>query len=558
MRLRLVSPVKRPGSANAQFVKRIPLDLKDSLAGRELLVPLDERGASVFVKIGAGSQSVRFSLRASQPLEIKKRQAFAATYLEEVFAALRENRPLSLSRSQVTALAGELYRSWAAEQNRGIAHIEQGGRMVRVDAFDILDDQAEMEGLMLTAEKITAATDDALGPKLESAVGALADKLLGRKGIMRLDADSRHTFLSVLPRALVEGMQARAKTLGGDFRPDEAASRFPIWEALPKEAPKGLPASTLSLTGLVEAWWTEAQAAGKSESTRESYTNSFRILSTFLSHDDALRVTPEDIINFKDHRLKTPNPKTGKPVSAKTVKASDLTAFKSVFDWAVSNRKLSANPATGVTVKLGKKVKVRERDFNKEETTAILSAASAVGSNGRLSETNAMKRWVPWLCAYTGSRVGEMVQLRKEDIRDEDGHWIITITPEAGTVKGKERRDVPIHAHLVELGFVEFVRTSKDGYLFMTIKPRKSFRGTWQSKKNRLAEFVRTVVKDPNVAPNHGWRHTFKTRGIEAGIQEKVLDAICGHAPGTVGRAYGSVSMQTKIDAMADFPRCTL
>lgn len=91
--------------------------------------------------------------------------------------------------------------------------------------------------------------------------------------------------------------------------------------------------------------------------------------------------------------------------------------------------------------------------------------------------------------------------------------------------------------------------------LFMTIKPKKTFRGTWQSKKNRLTEFVRTIVKGPNVAPNHGWRHTFKMRGFEAGIQEKVLDAICGHAPGTVGRAYGSVTMQTKVDALSIFPR---
>jgi integrase len=132
------------------------------------------------------------------------------------------------------------------------------------------------------------------------------------------------------------------------------------------------------------------------------------------------------------------------------------------------------------------------------------------------------------------------------------------VTPEAGTVKGKEFRDVPLHPHLVAMGFVEMVQTAKGGYLFMDIKEGSTFRGVWQSKKNRLAEFAREYVKDPNVAPNHGWRHTFKSKGFEAGIQEKVLDAICGHAPSSVGRSYGTVTLRTKIDAIKAFPLFSL
>jgi hypothetical protein len=42
--------------------------------------------------------------------------------------------------------------------------------------------------------------------------------------------------------------------------------------------------------------------------------------------------------------------------------------------------------------------------------------------------------------------------------------------------------------------------------------------GPLQGFKNRLAEFARALVTDPNVAPMHGWRHRFKTVGMEAGI----------------------------------------
>jgi hypothetical protein len=57
------------------------------------------------------------------------------------------------------------------------------------------------------------------------------------------------------------------------------------------------------------------------------------------------------------------------------------------------------------------------------------------------------------------------------------------------------------------------------------------------------------------VAPDHGWQHTFKTVGREAGIEDNVLDAICGHAPKSIGGAYGSGTQAAKARAMAMFPR---
>lgn len=65
---------------------------------------------------------------------------------------------------------------------------------------------------------------------------------------------------------------------------------------------------------------------------------------------------------------------------------------------------------------------------------------------------------MPWLCAYSGTRVGEMAQLRKLDIKQEGGFWIITIAHEAVTQKRKATWDIPLHPHLVEMGFLEFVK----------------------------------------------------------------------------------------------------
>ena len=130
------------------------------------------------------------------------------------------------------------------------------------------------------------------------------------------------------------------------------------------------------------------------------------------------------------------------------------------------------------------------------------------------------------------------------------GSLVITITPEAGTVKNKEAREVVLHAHLEELAFWQFVERSKPGYLFLNVAPDGEMRGKWRAAKNRLREFARQIVTSEAVSPNHGWRHTFKTKGREAGIEDSVLDAICGHAT-----FYGAVTLAGQKAALAKFPR---
>jgi hypothetical protein len=57
------------------------------------------------------------------------------------------------------------------------------------------------------------------------------------------------------------------------------------------------------------------------------------------------------------------------------------------------------------------------------------------------------------------------------------------------------------------------------------------------------------------LSPNHAWRHSFKAIGFRAGISEKVLDAIVGHAPASVGRAYGEPTLADKGQELRKFPR---
>ena len=61
--------------------------------------------------------------------------------------------------------------------------------------------------------------------------------------------------------------------------------------------------------------------------------------------------------------------------------------------------------------------------------------------------------------------------MRGVDVQERSRFHVMNITPEAGSTKTYNARIVPIHGHLVEQGFIEFVRRSGSGPLFYN--PRK-------------------------------------------------------------------------------------
>jgi hypothetical protein len=350
MLFRLVRPMMRPGSSMSYFVQRIPADVRARAIGMKLAIPIGSETHQITVT--AKAPPLRFSLRTRDPGETKKRQAEVVGYLEAVWQALRNTKPTALTHRQATALAGELYRAWADGEERGettraIIHTPQGW----IPATVAPAENAAIFKSATTKPDVLASADR------EKALGPLVDRLLLKKGIAGVDGDTRETLLEAFHLALRDAMVARERNAGGDYSPDLKAGRFPEWQS-PKRAEPAkttLSKTPSSLTGLVEDWWREAQAAGRKPSTYESYSNSMAALVSFLGHDDAHRVTPEDILRFKGHRLATINPRTGKPISAKTVKDSDLAGLKTIFGWAVSNLRMPSNPASGITIPIGMK-----------------------------------------------------------------------------------------------------------------------------------------------------------------------------------------------------------
>lgn len=515
------------------FVQRIPLDVKPKTAGLKLDIPVGDTFTPY--TITAAAQAIRLSLRTTDTREHKARSLKVQGYLETVWNALRRDHLVPLSHRNAVALSKDLYAAWAEarETTTAIDYDRATNTWGPADTSLPIMGEGAWEAVLELIERLTESPEQ---------LDALVKARLLKKGIIGTDPETQQLLNRAFLDAMRDGVALRQRQAAGDYTPDAKAQRFPDFEE-PKLGRLPRPASGVRLTDLADDWWAEAKTTGRSIGTYESYKTTFKHLAAFVQHDDAVRVTPADIVAFKDHRVKL-----GRSPASITL---NLAGLKSVFAWAVSNLKVPANPAKDVKVAVQRRTKLRQKDFTLEEAAMVLRHANAAtGSNALI------KYWVPWLCAYTGARVGEIIQLRPQDVRQEGEHWVITITPEAGTVKDKEVREVVLHAHLIERGFPDMVAACKTQYLFLP--NTNDIRKASKTVQGMITVFVREVVKDKHVAPNHGWRHSFKTQGRDAGISDSVLDAICGHTPQTQGGRYGRVPLSAQVKAMTLYPRWSL
>lgn len=308
------------------------------------------------------------------------------------------------------------------------------------------------------------------------------------------------------------------------------------------------------LTELFEAYVAERRPAA---STIKSFRQKITSFVEFLGHDNAEKVTPVDIVAWKNELLARDNGK-GSTLSAKTVNDTYLSIIRTVFSWGYENEQVSANPASRVKVRAPKKVSTRSKALTDQEAKTILRASLCTPTKNLSTERAFAQRWVPWLCAYTGARVNEITQLRAEDFQEIDGVKVLQITPEAGSVKNYEARSVPIHPHLIEQGLWEEVRQKTGPLFFDRSRHRGGSEGNPQSKKvgEHLARWVRGLgIDHPEVQPNHGWRHRFKSVARNVAMSPEIRDAIQGHAPRTEGEAYGDISPTAMLREIKKVPR---
>ncbi len=523
MALHVIRPTKHPKTGIYRMRGRYPAELAEIYGRTEFKVSLGTKDAD--------------EARAKAPAvmeDLEKRWRRDSLAFATARAREAGDEPLDLTTRQIEALAGEIYRAYVARFRDDPGSADDWRRKLQEDLriSGVIAERRSMHGWQLSQMRWASL---------------VRSHLADRRLIASLD--STHKLTSAVFRHMKAAHEQLLRNAEGDYTPDHYEARFPTWEA---------PASERTLDAIFDAYADQAELAPSTRARFKSVIK--RLLDEHIRQDDFGAITQDKLITWKDQLLR-------EGLASRTVRDVHIAAVKAACSWAVAHKRLPSNPALGVKVSVKKKKQNRtQKGYTFEEATLVLTAAARVVDDGRLAKDRyAARRWAPWLCAYSGARINEITQLRAEDVftaTDEDTVdpvWMLRITPEAGSLKTGMARDVALHSHLIEQGFLDYVRDVGKGPLFYD--PGRARGGSavhpiYKKTGERLAQWVRSLgVKDPDLAPNHGWRHRFKTICLSKGIEEVVVNRILGHAESEVGQKYGDVWPSVSRAAIEKIPR---
>jgi integrase len=350
---------------------------------------------------------------------------------------------------------------------------------------------------------------------------AYADDLLASVHVTT-DATSKERLAGLLVQRLPQALARFGKRLSGDYRPDPLREMLPDWESRTVSEPVAARPTSVSLRDLFAAW---KRVAALKPRVIEETRYVVDALISFVGHDDAAEVSREDLIRWR----------TAMTAEGRTNDTwnNRLSMIRQVLARGVSDGKLKTNLTDGLRLSKGRPASWLP--YSDVDAARILNAARR--------ETGPSLRWAHWVMAFTGMRVGEVMQLTGGDIRRDGDIWFIAVNEDdpGKSVKNSQRRSVPIHPALIAEGFVHYAETiAADAPLFPD-KQADKFGQRGGRAWNVVGKWVRSVVKitDSRKAPSHSWRHRMEDelRNVEAG--EDVRDAIMGHARKTTGRVYG-------------------
>lgn len=525
MVLMMARPTKRKGTANIQYQRRIPADVARILDG----LPSSYRPS------GWGKTQITISTGTSDKRRGQSEYARIAREVEERFQSLRQGQR-TLSTKEAVALSGLIYRAFAEtlEENPG-----SPSRWEKV-----LQDNATAKAGRYGLGPLLIGSKAQREASMESRFGPFVDAVLAKEGLILCQA-SRSKVLEQFASALDQAALKLKKNASGDYRPDADADRFSTWTGLVSPGNQG----RLKLSELYQKWEQHPEQKNQSQATLRRYRGVFGEVQEFLKNPAIDSITKNDLIRYTEAMMAEGE------LSAKTVRNVHKAALSSVFNWAVGKGLVAHNPAQEVKIKVTASPRNRPKELSNDEALALADACLQVTASAQSGSTEAACRWCPLICLYTGARIGEVTQLRKEDFRNQGGIWFIRITPDAGTVKDKEYRDIPVHSRLVELGLLDFVNRAQGPLFFDPDRPRKRNGKTpiRELVAREVGEWAREhALTDPLLLkPLHAIRHRFTTVARRVGIAEEFAQALTGHASGQQNRKYGSYEISVLARELA-------
>ncbi|MGV1917096.1 hypothetical protein [Rhizobium sp. 22-785-1] len=511
---------------------RVPSDLKDRLKGVTVTVPVDGRPREV--RIG---EFVKVSLETAKAATAKVRFVETYDFLQRYWAMQR--KPVErLTHKQLVALAGALRNAFvtAFEDEPGSTSLW----------MKVLDMNAAARVGKVNSLAIGGESQKAAG--LSKRFGPMVDAFLAHQCV-QLHPEQRARLLELVVDSLDDAAMVTLRRAEGDYSPDTGAAKYPPLEVVrPKTSSPAGDQTTDELTfdSVIDTQVSNKAAGKDAAPMRDATVRKFRLAAAefvaFRGSDLISTVTAQEADRWKRAMLAD-----GK-LSNNTV-GQRIQNLKTVIQWA-REQTLGAvfpdvHPLHLVTTPDAAPVASEDRTFTLDEARATLLAAR--------QEKKPELRWLPWMCAYSGARINEVAQLRREDFFQVGDDWFFELTTKGGkSLKNRNSiRKVPVHPALIDEGLIDFVKSCPAG---KRIFPPRS--------QPNISEWLRGEVgiKRAELAPNHGWRHLFEDRCVTGGVLDKARLYITGRTTGASDEGYGrsQALLPGLAKEMAKVPRIDL
>jgi integrase len=276
----------------------------------------------------------------------------------------------------------------------------------------------------------------------------------------------------------------------------------------------------------------------KAASTFRKYRAIIKEFSEWRKSDRAASVTEEEVERWRDELI-------DEEYSPKTVR-DKMSCIKSVLNWGqkLSGRSLFSDRSPLEALELPE----LDKPESSQLTYTVAQAETVLLASRERSL--AYQRWVPWMLAYSGARVSEILQLTKEDFFKIGEYWFYHIKHGGErSTKTKKSRKVPVHPALIDEGLIGFVENAPKGNLFAE-----------KRMDGNLRDWIRAdVLPDlpkPKPGPNHGFRHLFEDLRYGS-IDAEASNYITGRANKGSAAGYGKSDVMLPVLAkqMEQFPR---
>lgn len=206
-----------------------------------------------------------------------------------------------------------------------------------------------------------------------------------------------------------------------------------------------------------------------------------------------------------------------------------LSLFRIVFEWAEKDIELvKNNPAINLKITAKPKAKREGKPYTSEEIKLLWRNLH----NIQYVDTILIQ-------IYTGLRITEMLNIKKEDIHLEE-RWIAI----NGTKTENAIREIPIRKEIIPLLRARMDKATD--YLFVSPKRKKNLDITYYSV------FFDDIRKQLNIDHvTHDARHTFISKADDSGINTNALKFIVGHSLRDItGKAYTHKDIENLIQEM--------